>query len=328
MNENAQNLFGNRLKNLSFEVIFRQPEPRGCVLAALNGAVSPESTECRLVIAGITSDAVFKLAAKPLTPEECGLDGALISLIDISTLDKNERMRREFITNISHELRSPITSIAGFVEILRKGAWENDEIRNRYLDIVAGESDRMTKLLSDFLSLSSIESKEKIRPTARVDVIALVCDSIEAQSQFEQLQGAKIKFSHCSQKCEVLGDSEQLRQVFGNIIENAIKYGGKGNKIEVVVSKRSPSPEIGNADIRVDISDCGAGFDPVHIPRLTERFFRIDQARNRETAGSGLGLAIVKHALNRHSGKLLVESTPEVGSKFTVLLPEITARRD
>ncbi|MDE0532324.1 MAG: ATP-binding protein [Albidovulum sp.] len=326
MNANAKSLFGTRLKNLGFEAVFRLPEPRNCVLAALNGSTDLESTECRLIVAGEASDTVFKLTSKPLLPCECGLDGAVVSLCDMSELDRNDRMRRDFITNLSHELRSPITSIAGFVEILRKGAWETESDRNRYLDIVATESGRMTKLLNDFLALSSIESREKVRPTSSVDLVAVVQDSIAALSQFEQHRGANIRFRTGPRKCEIVGDGEQLRQVFGNIIENAIKYGGEGNRVDVIVSRQQSTPEIGMPSVKVEISDRGTGFDPIYIPRLTERFFRIDHARNRESTGTGLGLAIVKHALNRHGGKLLIESTPGVGSKFTVLLPECSSK--
>ena len=302
LNAKARDLFGNRLKKLGFEAVFRHPEPRECVLAALRGIADEESTECRLIVADATSDTVFKLTARPLASDECGVDGAVVFLNDISDQDKNERMRRDFITNLSHELRSPITSIAGFVEMLRGEDCECGEQRERYLEIIAGETSRMTKLLSDFLALSSIESKERIRPASRVDVVSILRDSIAALGQLERSSRSKIQFRPGSRKCEVNGDYEQLRQVFGNILENAIKYGNEGNKIEVVVSRRHSLPEFRHPALGIEISDCGIGIDPVHIPRLTERFFRIDQARNRETAGTGLGLAIVKHALNRHGG--------------------------
>ncbi len=321
LNASARSLFGHRLKNLSFEVVFRQPEPRKCVLAALNGESDLKSTECRLVLADEVSDTVFRLTAKPLASASCGFDGALVSLADISEFDKNERMRRDFITNLSHELRSPITSIAGFVEMLRKGDWENEIARTRYLDIVASESSRMTKLLSDFLALSSIESREKIRPTSHVDLAEIVRESAASLLRLEKTKGARIRFKPGPENCRIVGDGDQLRQVFGNILENAIKYGSEGNRIDIAISWQDSSPEFAKPAARIEIADCGEGFDPVHIPRLTERFFRIDRARNRETEGTGLGLAIVKHALNRHGGKLLIESAPGAGSKFTVLLP-------
>ncbi|MEM8578039.1 MAG: ATP-binding protein [Pseudomonadota bacterium] len=245
----------------------------------------------------------------------------VLTFEDVTHLTQAEQMRRDFVANVSHELRTPLTSVMGFIETLRGPARNDPAAQTRFLDIMQGEAERMNRLVGDLLSLSRVEGEERVRPTTRIalrDVVGQVVRSLqpladEADVALETELGAA--------PVEMTGDADQLTQVFTNLIENAIKYGGSGGRVRVRMSTAAREPALRAPGARVQVIDDGPGIDPMHLPRLTERFYRADSHRSRALGGTGLGLAIVKHIINRHRGRLRVESELGQGATFTVILP-------
>lgn len=184
----------------------------------------------------------------------------------------------------------------------------------------------MNRLVDDLLSLSKVEANERVRPRATVSLIDVIRSTLAALRPQIEDNGIALTVDDSGGPFRVIGDHDQLTQVFHNLIENAIKYGGTGGHVGVVLTCHERWPGFTSPVISVEVSDRGEGIDPVHIPRLTERFYRVDSHRSRDLGGTGLGLAIVKHILNRHRGKLMIESTRGLGSTFTVILPAMTER--
>jgi two-component system phosphate regulon sensor histidine kinase PhoR len=234
-----------------------------------------------------------------------------------------EQMRSDFVANVSHELRTPLTSVMGFIETLRGSARDDVKARERFLAVMAGEAGRMNRLIGDLLSLSGVEADERVRPTSKIylrDILQTVLSNIAPVARDNRVT------LHCDLKqapLHVIGDGDQLIQVFTNLIENAIKYGGMDQTVEITASISAHDPVLRGPAIEIRVSDHGPGIDPIHLPRLTERFYRADSHRSREIGGTGLGLAIVKHIMNRHRGRLKIASQLEQGSQFTVVLPPL-----
>ena len=250
-----------------------------------------------------------------------GVAGVAVSFDDITQLEQAGQMRRDFVANVSHELRTPLTALIGFIETLQGPARDDPEARDRFLNIMAAEADRMNRLVRDLLSLSQVEAQERLRPDAMVDLPALLAETCRALMPLADKRGTGLHSILPEGALIVPGDTDQLRQVFTNLVENAIKYGGDG--CEVTVRLFGPEPEAGlrGPAVRVEVTDTGPGIAAIHLPRLTERFYRVDSHRSRRMGGTGLGLAIVKHIVNRHRGRLRIESEPGQGSRFTVILP-------
>lgn len=248
-----------------------------------------------------------------------GNSGVLVTFMDQSSAEEIGQMRRDFVANVSHELKTPLTALLGFIETLRGPARNDDKVRDRFLEIMEREASRMNRLVRDLLSLSRVEAEERIPPAEHVDVAHLlnsVCNSLQPVADNK---GTKIRLD-VGADVAVTGDRDQLMQVFSNLIENAVKYGGDGD-VEVQVTVLPRDPAVRGAAVMIAVKDHGPGIDPIHIPRLTERFYRIDSHRSREMGGTGLGLAIVKHIVNRHRGRLRIESVPGQGSTFSIILP-------
>ncbi len=246
----------------------------------------------------------------------------VISFYDISPIREAEKMRSDFVANVSHELRSPLTALSGFIETL-KGAAKNDEqARSRFLDIMEGEAQRMKRLISDLLSLSKVEINEYSRPTKLLDIAAIVKTVVTTMTPQATKEGKAISLN-CSSKSIIRlpGDEDQLTQVFHNLIENSLRYGAVGTDVEISIHQRQRAYGLSGPVLAVEIKDQGQGIAAQHLPRLTQRFYRIDAGRSRDMGGTGLGLAIVKHILSRHRGRLQIESDVGIGSRFTVLLP-------
>jgi two-component system phosphate regulon sensor histidine kinase PhoR len=244
----------------------------------------------------------------------------MMSFEDINSIEQAEQMRRDFVANVSHELRTPLTALLGFIETLQGPAKSDPTAQDRFLSIMQSEATRMERLVKDLLSLSRVEGEERIRPKEQLDVIGLLNSVLDALGPTAKAAGVTFASSIPVAECLVLGDEDQLRQVFTNLIENAIKYGAKQGTVQLTVTTSDHDPSLRGAGVRIDIKDDGDGIDPVHIPRLTERFYRVDTHRSRELGGTGLGLAIVKHIINRHRGRLRIESKPGEGSCFSVIL--------
>lgn len=240
----------------------------------------------------------------------------IIFLSDRSAIDAADRMRSDFVANASHELRTPLAAILGYVETLHDLTGETDvPTRRRFLSIIEREARRMQQLVIDLLSISRVEADRFRRPTTPVDLAAIVRTTIAQLQDSEEARPKDIVALPGDTAVPVLGDEAQLAQLVHNIISNALKYGRAGTPVTVELI-----PE--EADrVRLLVSDEGDGIAPDHLPRLTERFYRVDEARSRSVGGTGLGLAIVKHIAERHRGQLDIASEPGKGTRVSVVFP-------
>lgn len=252
--------------------------------------------------------------------------GATIALLDRSVAEEAEQMRRDFVANVSHELKTPLTAMIGFIETLRGPARDDAKARDRFLDIMEREAGRMNRLISELLSLSRVQSEERRRPSGDVDLPGLLQGVLAILAPRAQGAGVVVETSGLDQPLRVPGDADQLTQVFQNLIENALKYGGSGGMLRVSMTRLSHEPTLRGPAWAVTVEDRGDGIEEQHLPRLTERFYRVDTHRSRAQGGTGLGLAIVKHIVSRHRGRLRIESRMGEGSRFTVILPETLSR--
>jgi len=230
---------------------------------------------------------------------------------DATDTERIEAMRRDFIANASHELRTPLTVIVGFLEIAMADPGLDVATRTAHLSLMTEQAQRMQRLIQDMLTLSRLESDEFPLKRERVDIKILV-ESIAAEAR--ALSGGRHTIEVAVDGPDVMGSMEELRSAFANLASNAVRYSPNGGTIRLAWSR-------GPDALAFAVTDCGIGIDPEHIPRLTERFYRVDKSRSRETQGTGLGLAIVKHVLLRHGGKLTITSQPGKGSTFAATLP-------
>jgi two-component system phosphate regulon sensor histidine kinase PhoR len=230
---------------------------------------------------------------------------------DATDTERIEAMRRDFIANASHELRTPLTVIVGFLEIAMADPGLDVATRTAHLTLMTEQAQRMQRLIQDMLTLSRLESDEFPLKRERVDIKLLV-ESIAAEAR--ALSGGRHTIEVAVDGPDVMGSMEELRSAFANLASNAVRYSPNGGTIRLAWSR-------GPDALAFAVTDCGIGIDPEHIPRLTERFYRVDKSRSRETQGTGLGLAIVKHVLLRHGGKLTITSQPGKGSTFAATLP-------
>ncbi len=247
---------------------------------------------------------------------------ALVSLEDTSHVETSRKMRRDFVTNVSHELKTPLTSMLGFLETLQTTAQTDPVAQQRFLEIMTNEAKRMNRLVDDLLSLNRVESEERTKPAESVDLNALLIATKENLSPLNEKTNTQIKLTLPDEQIEIAGHSDQLTQVIVNLIENAIKYGGSDKDIMVNLGPVDYQSTLRCDGVCLSVTDFGPGIERSHIPRLTERFYRIDHHRSREIGGTGLGLSIVKHIINRHRGRLKVTSEIGFGSTFSVFLPK------
>lgn len=247
---------------------------------------------------------------------------AVISLENISHIVEAELMRSEFVANVSHELRSPLTALNGFIETLKGPAKNDKNAQERFLDIMENEAGRMNRLVDDLLSLSKVEANEHVRPKNSIDLIDTIGQAIEVLTPLAKQEQITIDLEIADKiRTTLLADGDQILQVFLNLLENAIKYGGAKRRISIRMFNSKRVLGVRGQIIGIVFKDEGTGIAPEHLARLTERFYRVDTGRSREKGGTGLGLAIVKHIISRHRGRLLITSTLGSGSNFSVLLP-------
>jgi two-component system phosphate regulon sensor histidine kinase PhoR len=245
-------------------------------------------------------------------------DLVLMTFHDLTPLRHVEEMRADFVANASHELRTPLAALSGFIETLQGSARDDAKARERFLPIMQEQARRMARLIDDLLSLSRIELNAHRRPDTPVDLVPIVrqvADGLETLARDRDV----VVHVEAASALTVPGDRDELVRVFENLIENALKYGAPGKRVDITLA-RGVSPE-GEPEARVGVRDYGPGISPEHLPRLTERFYRVDACDSRAQGGTGLGLALVKHILNRHRGRLSIESMPGAGATFTVYLP-------
>ena len=245
-----------------------------------------------------------------------GQGGVLVIMRDVTALRQNERMRADFVSNVSHELRSPLATLIGFIETLRGPAANDPEARTRFLEIMDAEAARMSRLVDDLLSLARVEAREHIQPETALELPPLLKSVAEMLALRSDVP---VALDIADGLPPVLGERDELTQVFENLLDNAIKYGGDDVRLEAAPVARIP--DIGLPGACIAVTDAGPGIDEADLPRLTERFYRADKARSRQLGGTGLGLAIVKHIVNRHRGRLAASSRAGQGSRFTVYLP-------
>jgi two-component system phosphate regulon sensor histidine kinase PhoR len=284
------------------------------------------------------TDQHFACIASPLG------SGVLLSLHDYTDIKRMELARVDFLANASHELRTPLTSLSGFIETMRGPARDDPEARDRFLEIMQGQADRMRRLISDLLSLSRIELVEHRPPEGEADLAAVVVEARDALAPVAKERGVELRVTGVGGAVNVTGARDELAQVVQNLIDNALKYSEKGGVVDVEVlaglgpdeaaalgGRRwddagrmsivaAPAGVAGRTYAVLRVSDAGPGIERQYLPRLSERFYRVDQGRGLKP-GTGLGLAIVKHVVQRHRGAFLVESEPGRGSAFGVLLP-------
>ena len=245
----------------------------------------------------------------------------LVTFDDITHLETAEQMRRDFVANVSHELRTPLTAILGFIETLQGPAKADPVAQERFLGIMGNEAGRMNRLVRDLLSLSQVEASERLRPGSSVNMNDLIESVIRNLAPVAEASNVTVLKDVPSDPVILAADADQIRQVLTNLTENAIKYGGANGTVTLALTIMEHDPALRAPAARLSVTDQGPGIDPLHLPRLTERFYRVDSHRSREMGGTGLGLAIVKHIINRHRGRLKIESEQGQGSRFTVILP-------
>jgi len=256
---------------------------------------------------------IFKIDASPIFQEGI-VSGCLLVIHDITEMRRLETMRRDFVANVSHELKTPLTSIKGFVETLLEGALQDKENSRHFLQIIQDHANRLDNLVSDLLDLSHLESQEIKLDTQKFNLKKLVDDALAGFNS--QLKKKSIKAENIlSESLFIQADKDKIGQVLTNLIDNAIKFNRENGSLKIY------SHDLDNK-IRITVEDSGMGIPPKDIPRIFERFYRVDKARSRELGGTGLGLSIVKHIIELHGGSVGVESTEGLGSKLWLCLPK------
>lgn len=266
------------------------------------------------VVAGQVSQKVFDAHFGPYYGNGWKQRGVIIVLHDITDIKRLENMRSDFVANVSHELKTPVTSLKGFSETLLSGEVTDEETERSFLKIIHDESERIDRLIRDLLHLSHIENKVTPLNIEEVALVRLVHGITHTLSKMISDKDLEILLPSPGEEVLIEGDKDRLNQILTNLIANAITYTGEGGKIDISIGK-TPS------DVRISVSDTGIGIPEENIPRVFERFYRVDKARSRNSGGTGLGLAIVKHLVESHRGKIELTSAEGEGTTFTVILP-------
>ena len=312
-NKAAQQAFGPEM-----QAVLRHPGLRAAIERAFMKGV-PQSTDLALPVP-IPRDVQAHVAM--VQPPSADGGRAVVILSDRTRERAAERSRADFVANASHELRTPLASLIGFIDTLRGPAADDPPAQKRFLGIMADQALRMERLIEDLLSLSRIEMAEHQMPRELVDLSALVK---RAAAGFEPRLAAgrvQLELELPDEAVLVSGDADQLTQVLQNLLDNGLKYGGEGKLLRVRLSGPQPGDQWPiRAGVVLAVTDQGPGIPPEHLPRLTERFYRVDKGRSRAIGGTGLGLAIVKHIVNRHRGQLVIQSEMGVGTTVRVWLP-------
>lgn len=321
-NNAARDLFGPSLRGESITLFLRHPATANAIAQAQRSGEAQEQ-EVHL-LSPIERSYSMRVAA--LGDAERRL---VISLRDITSMRLTERMRVDFVANASHELRTPLATLMGFIETLQGAAADDAVARVRFLEIMGKEADRMARLIDDLLSLSRIELDDETQPMTAIDVGPILADVGKTLAMRLDADGRRIDLALAPALPKVRADRDQVIQVMHNLLSNALKYGRAGSSIEIGcelidhdgrIVEGAEAPGRASA-LRISVRDRGEGIAPEHLPRLTERFYRIDNARSRRLGGTGLGLAIVKHIVERHRGSLSISSTLGVGTTVTFTLP-------
>ncbi len=301
----AGSLFTGLRREEALSLALRDPDALTAVAEVLAGGEPREIEHVRHV----PDERIFVLRVAPLE----GV-GALLLFRDVSEARRIEKMRVDFVANASHELRTPLAALIGAVDTLLGPARNDAAAQSTFLNMMREQAQRMRRLVDDLLSLSRIESKGAVVPRDRVDLKATVNEASNMLSGLAQEHGTTVDRQVPTADAGILGDRDEMARLAENLIENAIRHGRLGGRVTVALARRD-----GYVDLSV--TDDGPGIPPQHIPRLTERFYRAEPRDGRGRTGTGLGLAIVKHIVQRHGGRLMIESEVGRGSTFRVRLP-------
>ncbi len=241
-------------------------------------------------------------------------DLVMLVFRDLTQAMRVDQMRADFVANASHELRTPLASVTGFIDTLRGSARDDPAMREKFLNIMSEQARRMSRLIDDLLSLSRIEMNVHRPPEAAIDLVSIVAHVRDSLSPLARDRKVEIALDAPASPVLVRGDRDELIRLIENLVENALKYGANGKRVEIGL-------RVDSGEGVLSVRDFGPGIAPEHLPRLTERFYRVDVAQSREQGGTGLGLAIVKHIVARHRARLSIESEPGKGAKFSVRFP-------
>ncbi|MEA2975718.1 MAG: two-component system, OmpR family, phosphate regulon sensor histidine kinase PhoR [Alphaproteobacteria bacterium] len=300
-------------------IALRTPE----LIDAIRRAAASGEAQRVEYVERVPLDRWFEVFVTPVQPgvgaSADRFDLLLVTFNDLTPLRRVEEMRADFVANASHELRTPLAALSGFIDTLQGPARDDAPARQRFLPIMQAQATRMARLIDDLLSLSRIELNAHLRPQTPIELVPIVGQVADGLETLARDRHVKVLINAPDAPLIVLGDRDELLRVFENLVENALKYGASGKRIEINFT-RGETPD-GLPEARVAVRDFGPGIAPEHLPRLTERFYRVDVADSRAQGGTGLGLALAKHILNRHRGRLSIASVPGAGATFTVHLP-------
>jgi two-component system phosphate regulon sensor histidine kinase PhoR len=301
--------------------VLRHPDLR----AAIDAAYSLRGTQTAELVLPVPVPREVAAAVLLMDPPLADGGHAILVLSDRTRERAVERMRADFVANASHELRTPLASVIGFIATLQGPARDDPEARERFLAIMAEQSERMNRLIDDLMSLSRIELTEHQRPSESVSLPSVIARVLAAFEQRIAARAIHLTLDIATAPPMLIADADQMAQVVTNLVDNALKYGREGGTMRISLVQ---APQGGRwpsrAGLLMSVADDGVGIAREHVPRLTERFYRVDKARSRgraEVSGTGLGLAIIKHIVNRHRGLLVIESEPGQGSTFSIWLP-------
>lgn len=297
----------------------RSPE----IVAALREAIATSETRRATYLDHVPVDRWMELIVTPVPVPTLfgGTDKCmLMTFHDQTPLRRVEEMRADFVANASHELRTPLAALSGFIDTLQGPAKDDPRARERFLGIMHAQATGLARLIDDLLSLSRVELSAHVRPDTLVDVVPIIRQVADGLEPLARERQVVIEINLPETPASIAGDREELLRLFENLIENALKYGASGGK--VIVSLVLGISGEGVPEVRVLVRDFGPGIAPEHLPRLTERFYRVDVGDSRLQGGTGLGLSLVKHIVNRHRGRLVIESVLKHGATFTACFPQ------
>lgn len=314
-NEAARKLWPSVGSGKPLTFVVRSPD----VLDAVERVLAGEERIASSWSERVPVERLFAFTVSPVLAGEGESRRAAVVFRDLTEARRLDLMRVDFIANASHELRTPLASVLGFIETLEGPARADLAVRDRFLAIMKGQAQRMARLIDDLLSLSRVEMNEHRRPDTPVFLGLIARQIIETLRPLAQERDVTVHCTVPDPDLVVAGDRDELLRVAENLVENAIKYGQSGKRVDVVIDIDESDPA--GPQARLSVRDYGPGIAAVHLPRLTERFYRVDSGDSRDKGGTGLGLALVKHIVNRHRGRLTVDSKPGEGACFRVTLP-------
>ena len=306
-------------KNELAQFALRSPE----IITALREAIATTEARRATYLDHVPVDRWMELIITPVPVPTLfgGTDKCmLMTFHDQTPLRRVEEMRADFVANASHELRTPLAALSGFIDTLQGPAKDDGKARERFLGIMHIQATRMARLIDDLLSLSRVELSAHVRPDTLVDIVPIIRQVVDGLEPLARERQVEINIDLPETPVWIAGDREELLRLFENLVENALKYGASGGK--VIVSLTMAVSGEGMPEVRVVVRDFGPGIAPEHLPRLTERFYRVDVGDSRAQGGTGLGLSLVKHIVNRHRGRLVIESVLKNGATFTACFPQ------